>query len=84
MTIIYRNKAKTQGHLRKIMTEDYKKCKNSVLVAEKYDVSANTILKRSNSETLENGSSAPLIPSRKYELRDLCLIYWLYEKENLK
>ena len=84
MEIIYRSKAKTQGHLRKIMTEDYKKCWNSVLVAKKYDVSANTVLKWSNAESLENGSSAPLIPARKYELRDLCLIYWLYEKENLK
>ncbi len=84
MTIIYRSKAKTQGHLRKIMTEDYKKCKNSILVAKKYDVTANTVLKWSNAKNLENGSSAPLIPARKYELSSLCLIYWLYEKENLK
>jgi len=84
MTIIYRSKAKIQGHLRKIMTEDYKKCKNSILVAKKYDVTSNTVLKWSNAKNLENGSSAPLIPARKYELSSLCLIYWLYEKENLK
>ena len=84
MNIMYPNKGKTQGHLRKIMTEDYKQCWNSVLVAEKYQVTANTILKRSKSENLENKSSAPIIPSRKYELPDLCLIYWLYEKDNLK
>lgn len=80
MNIIYPNKGKTQGHLREIMTEDYKQCWNSVLVSKKYQVTANTVLKRSKSESLENKSSAPKIPSRKYELPDLCLIYWLYEK----
>lgn len=84
MKIIYASKAKTQGHLRKIMTEEYKQSWNSVEIGKKYQVTANTVLKRSNSETLENWSSAPLIPSRKYELKDLCLVYWLYEKENLK
>ena len=84
MEIIYRSKAKTQGHLRKIITEDYNECKSSLLVAKKYKVTANTVLKRSNAESLENGSSASLMPARKYELSDLCLIYWLYEKENLK
>ena len=84
MSIIYPKKAKTQGHLREIMVLDYNQCLNSVLVAEKYQVTANTVLKWSKSETLENASSAPKMPSRKYELRDLCLIYWLYEKDNLK
>ncbi len=84
MRIIYASKAKTQGHLRKIMTEEYKQSWNSVEIGKKYQVTANTVLKWSNSETLENWSSAPLIPSRKYELKDLCLVYWLYEKENLK
>ncbi len=84
MSIIYPNKGKTQGHLREIMTKDYKQCWNSVLVSKKYQVTANTVLKRSNAESLENKSSAPKIPFRKYELPDLCLIYWLYEKDNLK
>ena len=84
MNIKYPNKAKTQGHLREIMVEDYKSCLNSSKVAEKYQVSAKTVLKWSNSPTLDNGSSAPIIPARKYELSELCLIYWLYEKDNLK
>lgn len=84
MNIIYRTKGKTQGHLRKIMTEDYKNNWNSVLVWKKYEISHTTILKWSKSETLENGSSSPKIPARKYELSSLCLIYWLYEKENMK
>lgn len=84
MSIIYASKAKTQGHLREIMTEDYNQNWNSVLVGKKYQVTANTVLKWSNAENLENRSSAPIIPARKYELRDLCLVYWLYEKDNLK
>ncbi len=58
MNIIYPNKGKTQGHLREIMTKDYKQCWNSVLVARKYEVTANTVLKRSKTENLENKSSA--------------------------
>lgn len=84
MSIIYSTKWKTQGHLRKIMTEDYKKNWKSVLIWEKYKVSHTTVLKWSKRENLENWSSAPKIPSRKYELSSLCLIYWLYEKENMK
>jgi hypothetical protein len=48
------------------MVEDYKKSKNSVSIAEKFQISAPTVLKRANSETLENKSSAPLKPARKH------------------
>jgi len=81
MCIIYPKKAKTQGYLREIMVEDYKKCLNSVTVAEKYQISAPTVLKWANSETLENKSSAPLKPARKHWLRKLVLIHFLYQKE---
>jgi len=81
MEIMYSKKAKTQGHLREIMVEDYKKCKNSKIVSKKYKVSCPTVLKRSNSENLENKSSAPNIPSRKHNFKELCFIHYLYEKE---
>ena len=81
MSIIYPKKAKTQWHLREIMVEDYLKSKNSISVAEKYKISAPTVLKRANSETLENKSSAPLKPARKHWLRKLVLIHFLYQKE---
>ena len=66
------------------MVEDYKNCKNSVLVAQKYKVSPKTVLKWANSDSLEDRNSAPIRPARTYELSSLCLIYWLYEKDNLK
>ena len=81
MSIIYAKKAKTQGHLREIMVSDYKNFKNSVIVAEKYQISHTTVLKWSNAENLENKSSAPKIPHRKHNFSSLCLIYFLYEKE---
>ena len=84
MKKLYKTKWKTQGHLREIMVEDYKECKNSVLVSKKFKVSPKTVLKWVKSENLEDKSSAPKIPSRKYELSSLCMIYWLYEKEKLK
>ena len=84
MEKLYKTKWKTQGHLREIMVEDYKNCKNSVLVAQKYKVSPKTVLKWANSDSLEDRNSAPIRPARTYELSSLCLIYWLYEKDNLK
>jgi transposase len=84
MEKLYKKKGKTQGHLREIMVEEYKTCKNSVLVAEKFKVSPKTVLKWVNAENLVDKNSAPKIPARKYELSSLCLIYWLYEKDNLK
>ena len=66
------------------MVKDYKNCNNSVSVSEKFEVTPKTVLKWANSENLEDKNSAPKVPSRKYELSSLCLIYWLYEKENLK
>lgn len=81
MRIIYPQKAKTQGHLREIMVEDYNGCKNSVLVSQKYKVSVPTVLKRSQSSTLDNKSSAPNYPHRKHSLRKLVLIHFLYNKE---
>jgi len=81
MNIIYPKKAKTQWHLREIMVKDYKNCLNSAFVAEKYQVSAPTVLKWANSETLENKSSAPIKPFRKHNLRKLILIHFLYKKE---
>ena len=84
MEKLYKKKGKTQGHLRKIMVEDYNTCENSVLVAEKFKVTPKTVLKWANSENLEDKNSAPKVPARKYELSSLCLIYWLYEKDNLK
>ena len=66
------------------MVKDYKNCNNSVSVAEKFEVTPKTVLKWANSENLEDKNSAPKVPSRKYELSSLCLIYWLYEKDNLK
>jgi len=66
------------------MVKDYKNCNNSVSVAEKFEVTPKTVLKWANSENLEDKNSAPKVPARKYELSSLCLIYWLYEKDNLK
>ena len=77
MTIIYAKKAKTQWHLREIMVKDYKICKNSLTVGKKYKISHTTILKRANSENLENKSSAPIKPARKHSLRKLVLIHFL-------
>ena len=81
MTIIYAKKAKTQWHLREIMVEDYKICKNSITVAKKYKISHPTVLKRANSENLENKSSAPIKPNRKHSIRKLVLLHFLYKKE---
>jgi hypothetical protein len=63
------------------MVEDYKICKNSLTVGKKYKISHTTILKRANSENLENKSSAPIKPARKHSLRKLVLIHFLYKKE---
>jgi len=84
MEKLYKTKWKTQGYLREIMVEDYKECQNSVLVAEKFKVTPKTVLKWVSADSLKDKNSAPKIPARKYELKDLCLIYWLYEKEKLK
>ena len=84
MVKLYKTKWKTQGHLREIMVEDYKNCKNSVLVAQKYKVSPKTVLKWANSDSLKDKNSSPKEPARTYELSSLCLIYWLYEKDKLK
>jgi len=84
MEKLYKTKWKTQGYLREIMVEDYKNCKNSVLIAEKYKVTPKTVLKWASSDSLEDKNSSPKEPARKYELSSLCLIYWLYEKDNLK
>lgn len=83
MSIMYSKKAKTQGHLRNIMVDDYKNIRNSLIIWNKYKVSHTTVLKRSNKDSLENKSSAPINPARKHELKDLYLIYFLYKKENL-
>jgi len=64
------------------MVEDYKSCNSSILVSKKYKISHTTILKWSNSETLENKSSSPKKPSRKHDFKKLVLIYFLYKKEN--
>jgi tRNA U38,U39,U40 pseudouridine synthase TruA len=63
------------------MVADYKKCKNSLTVAKKYSVSHPTVLKWSQSENLENKSSAPKVPFRKHSVRKLVLIHFLYKKE---
>ena len=63
------------------MVEDYKRYKNSVTVSQKYLVSHKTVLKRSQSESLENKSSAPQVPFRKHSVRKLVLIHFLYKKE---
>jgi len=63
------------------MVEDYKNYKNSLFVAEKYKISHTTVLKWSNSDSLKNRSSAPIIPARKHCLRKLVLIHFLYNKE---
>jgi hypothetical protein len=63
------------------MVEDYKICKNSLKVAKKYKISHKTVLKWSNSENLENKSSAPITPSRKHSIRKLVLLHFLYKKE---
>jgi len=81
MIIMYCKKAKTQGHLREIMVADYKRCKNSVLVAKRFSISHTTVLKWSRSESLENRSSAPKNPRRKHDFRVLVFIYFLYKKE---
>lgn len=81
MRIIYPQKAKTQWHLREIMVEDYKSCKNSMSVGKKYKIWHTTVLKRFNSENLENKSSAPKNPARKHSLKKLVLIHFLYKKE---
>ena len=81
MTIIYEKKAKTQWHLRKIIVGNYNICKNSLTVAEKYQISHTTVLKWKNAKNLENKSSAPIKPHRKHSLRKLVLIHFLYKKE---
>ena len=81
MSIIYEKKAKTQGHLREIMVSDYKSLHNSVIVWEKYKISHTTVLKWGKSENLDNKSSAPKIPHRIHDFSVLCLIHFLYEKE---
>ena len=81
MSIIYPKKAKTQWYLRQIIVEDYKIYKNSLFVAEKYQISHTTVLKWSNWESLENRSSSPNNPARKHCLRKLVLIHFLYNKE---
>ena len=63
------------------MVKDYKICRNSLIVGKKYQISHPTVLKRSNSENLENKSSAPIKPHRKHSLRKLVLIHFLYKKE---
>jgi hypothetical protein len=63
------------------MVEDYKNYNNSLLVAEKYQISHTTVLKWSKLDSLENRSSAPNIPARKHCLRKLVLIHFLYNKE---
>ena len=82
MSIIYAKKAKTQWHLREIMTQDYKSLKNSQKIWEKYKISHTTVLKRSKSDNLENRSSAPHKPARKHDFRKLVLLHFLYKKEN--
>jgi hypothetical protein len=63
------------------MVDGYRNYKNSLFVANKYQISHTTVLKRSNSENLENKSSAPNNPARKHCLRKLVLIHFLYNKE---
>lgn len=63
------------------MVEDYNTCKNSVTVSQKYSVSHKTVLKWSQSESLENNSSAPKSPFRKHSVKKLVWIHFLYKKE---
>ena len=56
------------------MVEDYKNCRNSLYVSEKYQISHITVLKWYNSESLENKSSAPKNPARKHCLGKLVIL----------
>ena len=83
MQIMYPQKAKTQWLLRELIVEDYNESKNSLLTAKKFKVSHTTVLKRSKEWSLENKSSAPLIPHQKHSTEKLCILYFLYTKEEL-
>ena len=87
MKILYKTKAKTQGHLRNLILEDYKNWLSSTKIWERYKVSPSTVLKwneRNEIEwNIENKSSAPTNPYRKHWVDRLYLIYYLYKKERL-
>lgn len=85
MEILYPKKAKTQGHLRSLMNEDYAKTHNSLLTAAKYKVSHTTVLHWHHhleaTGNIDNKSSAPLKPHRTHEFDSLYLLYYLYKVE---
>ncbi len=88
MTVSYSKKNKTQGHLRSIMTEDYGRCRNSIQVAQRYQVSHTTVLHwhhhLERTGNLSSTSSAPIHPHRKYEFEELYLLHYLYKTERME
>jgi len=80
---MYPQKAKTQGHLRELIVENYNETKSSTLTAKKFKVSHVTVLKRVKQDSLENKSSSPIIPHRKHSIEQLYLIYFFYKKEKM-
>ncbi len=81
MSIIYPKKAKIQWHLRELIRRDYQNGKSSVTIGKKYEVSHKTALKQWKAENIENRSSAPIMPFRKYWVDLLYIIHYLYSKE---
>lgn len=76
MNIEYRKKSYTQWHLRYLFIKDYENWFTIREIKEKYFIWSNaTIHKWVNSDTIEDKSSAPKNPHRKYGFTEL---YYLY------
>lgn len=83
MPILYPTKGKTQGYLRSLVEEDYMNRWSSLKTAKIFQISHTTVLhwhhRFDQENTLNNRSSAPIVPHRTHEIKSLYLLYYLYK-----